>query len=210
MQDQYLKLPRLNPDALSRCERLLRDWESMAGTDNSVDGCAEELRAALYQTGAATMADVELLPLPEGYDKYDPPLLYDGQMFVEGQMRSYARACVAHAIAAKDAEIDTLRTLSEDTVRDSTNKIEALRAEVERSERYAEQSERERLWAEARAERLAEEVERMACELVDAITRADKLAEALRRYRNEVPIGHQPHMLAHEVDDLLREQEEGK
>lgn len=26
---------------------------------------------------------------------------------------------------------------------------------------------------------------------------------ALRRYRNEVPLGHQPHMLAHEVDALL-------
>lgn len=37
--------------------------------------------------------------------------------------------------------------------------VEALRAEMERSERYAEQSERERLWAEARAERLAEALE---------------------------------------------------
>lgn len=34
-----------------------------------------------------------------------------------------------------------------------------------------------------------------------------RLAEALRRYRNEVPLGHQPHMLAHEVDTLLRDQE---
>lgn len=33
-----------------------------------------------------------------------------------------------------------------------------------------------------RAERLREEVERVTCELMDAITRADKLAEALRRY----------------------------
>lgn len=56
MQGQYLKLPRLYPDALSRVEKLLRDWECMAGTDNSVDGCAEELRDALYRkddTGAA-------------------------------------------------------------------------------------------------------------------------------------------------------------
>jgi len=48
------------------------------------------------------------------------------------------RACVSSATAPLQAE------------------IEALRAEVERSERYAEQSERERLWAEERAERLAE------------------------------------------------------
>src|SRR5690606_37013079 len=33
--------------------------------------------------------------------------------------------------------------------------------------------------AEARAERLEAEVERVTCELMDAITRADKLAEAL-------------------------------
>lgn len=38
--------------------------------------------------------------------------------------------------------------------------------------------------------------------------RAERLAEALRRYRNDVPLGHQPHMLAHEVDALLRDREE--
>lgn len=31
----------------------------------------------------------------------------------------------------------------------------------------------------------------------------DEALAALRRYRNEVPLGHQPHMLAHEVDALL-------
>jgi hypothetical protein len=31
----------------------------------------------------------------------------------------------------------------------------------------------------------------------------NELAEALRRYRTEVPLGHQPPMLAHEVDALL-------
>jgi hypothetical protein len=30
-----------------------------------------------------------------------------------------------------------------------------------------------------------------------------ELAETLRRYRNEVPLGHQPHMLAYEVDAIL-------
>lgn len=38
----------------------------------------------------------------------------------------------------------------------------------------------------------------------------DALAEALRRYRKEVPLGHQPHMLAHEVDALLAELEKEK
>jgi len=65
--------------------------------------------------------------------------------------------------------------------------IEALRAEVDESDAVL------RVWRRRTAE---------------AEARADKLAEALRRYRNEVPLGHQPHMLAHEVDDLLRDQEE--
>ena len=52
---------------------------------------------------------IELLPLPEGYDKYSPPRLYDGQMFHEGQMRAYARANSARAIAPLQAEIEALR-----------------------------------------------------------------------------------------------------
>ena len=31
----------------------------------------------------------------------------------------------------------------------------------------------------------------------------DELLALLRRYRNETPLGHQPHMIAHEVDALL-------
>ena len=53
--------------------------------------------------------NIKLLPLPEGYDKYNPPRLYDGQMFHEGQMRAYARANSARAIAPLQAEIETLR-----------------------------------------------------------------------------------------------------
>lgn len=34
--------------------------------------------------------ETDLLPMPEGYDKYSPPRLYDGQMFHGGQMRAYA------------------------------------------------------------------------------------------------------------------------
>ena len=51
----------------------------------------------------------KLLPLPEGYDKHSPPRLYDGQMFHEGQMRAYARANSARAIALLQAEIEALR-----------------------------------------------------------------------------------------------------
>ncbi|HEY8342643.1 MAG TPA: hypothetical protein VIK75_06555 [Calditerricola sp.] len=57
-----------------------------------------------------------------------------------------------------------------------TNRVQAaearadkLQAEVERSERYAEQSERERLWAEERAERLADAL-RLAEEHINALT----------------------------------------
>jgi len=76
-------------------------------------------------------ADVELLPLPENVevDKHLPTgvriYAYDATT-----LKNYALANVAHAILDKDAEIDAMRTLLEDTVRDSTNKIEALRAEV--------------------------------------------------------------------------------
>jgi hypothetical protein len=37
----------------------------------------------------------------------------------------------------------------------------------------------------------------------EAADRIEKLEAALRRYRNETPLGHQPHMIAHEVDMLL-------
>jgi hypothetical protein len=53
--------------------------------------------------------EIELLPLPDGYDKYNPPRLYDGQMFHEGQMRAYARANSARAIAPLQAEIERLQ-----------------------------------------------------------------------------------------------------
>lgn len=33
----------------------------------------------------------------------------------------------------------------------------------------------------------------------------EKLRALLARYRNETPLGHQPHMIAHEVDEALRE-----
>lgn len=45
--------------------------------------------------------------------------------------------------------------------------------------------------------------------LIHAMNALEELqAEVLLRYRNEIPLGCQPHMLAHEVDDLLRDREE--
>lgn len=35
--------------------------------------------------------------------------------------------------------------------------------------------------------------------------RVQELERLLRRYRNETPLGHQPHMIAHEVDAALQE-----
>lgn len=36
----------------------------------------------------------------------------------------------------------------------------------------------------------------------------DELLAILLRYRNETPLGHQPHMIAHEVDAILAKHKE--
>jgi hypothetical protein len=95
-----------------------------------------------------------------------PTKIEPGNLFLWNwrQMQVYAQACVAHATASKDAE------------------IEALRAEVER----------------------------VTCELMDAITRADKLAEALREAQPFIGwSGSYPELHA-KIDALLRDQEEGQ
>ena len=33
----------------------------------------------------------------------------------------------------------------------------------------------------------------------------ERTVEALQRYRDETPLGHQPHMIAHGVDEILKE-----
>ncbi len=71
-------------------------------------------------------ADIELLPLPES-DCQPNALRW---LFPVGQrerVQDYARACVAHTTAAKDAEIEALRSRLEDSVRDGLN--EHCRAE---------------------------------------------------------------------------------
>jgi len=42
-------------------------------------------------------------------------------------------------------------------------------------------------------------------ELAAALTQSDKALEFLQVYRNDTPLGHQPHMIAHEVDQFLKE-----
>ena len=65
----------------------------------------------------------------------------------------------------------------------------------------------ERELVTARAE-LAEVKEQLRLCNVDQFTTAAELAEAkafLHVYRNDTPLGNQPHMLAHEVDKFLKE-----
>lgn len=111
------------------------------------------------------------IELPQGYA--ERPFDYSGDLYIEGQMRAYARANVARAIAAKDAEIDALRTRLEDTVRDSTNKIEALRAEVAEWKRVAAAQAGLHDEAEARAKRL----EKMLSAYQAAVNKIDDLIE---------------------------------
>jgi chromosome segregation ATPase len=99
-------------------------------------------------------AKTDLPPLPEPNGSYTNP--YDGD-----DLEAYAHARVAHAIAPLQAEIDTLRTRLEDTVRDSTNKIEALRAEVTEWKRVAAAQAELHGEAEARANKMEAEVERL-------------------------------------------------
>ena len=132
-------------------------------------------------------ADIELLPLPEGVDVIFSP---DGNgaaldVFTPEQVQDYARANVAHATAAKDAE------------------IEALRAEVGQEQDYAAGAARRVLMAqiaqrraEARAERLAEALRLIAAPIrPDGTWNRDREAcrqiarDALRDHDQEVGNG---------------------
>ncbi|HRP74547.1 MAG TPA: hypothetical protein PKZ27_03065 [Rhodocyclaceae bacterium] len=132
------------------------------------------------------------------------------------------RAALQEAIAAKDAEVARWREAAEwqgamtkelllyqDEAVAGRAKIEALRAEMERLKRiefcwgeWLEKTE----WVQQTCKPKELGMHRadvMRLRLEQAEARAERLAGALRRYRDEVPLGHQPHMLAHEVDDLL-------
>lgn len=57
----------------------------------------------------------------------------------------------------------------------------------------------EELYPQSAIDTLRAEVERLRKEV-------QRLTAFLRRYRDEVPLGHQPHMIAHEVDAALAAQ----
>ena len=59
----------------------------------------------------------------------------------------------------------------------------------------------ESLWDAA--QRVLSERDRLRAELAEC-------QRLLHRYRNETPLGHQPHMIAHEVDAALAAKGEGK
>ena len=126
------------------------------------------------------MADVELLPCSVEHElRVDAAIIRNG---IDG----------VHEPINREALADRLDRYAHAAAAQSAE-IEALRAEVERLRTDRDS------WEQQASDRVADwHAEHL---------RAERLAEALRRYRNEVPIGHQPHMLAHEVDDLLREQE---
>lgn len=42
--------------------------------------------------------------------------------------------------------------------------------------------------------------------VVSMLSEIERLRACLRRYRTETPLGHQPHMIAHEADELLSPQ----
>lgn len=49
----------------------------------------------------------------------------------------------------------------------------------------------------------AEREAKLVAQLDEAWKQRDRLAELLRQYRDRVPLGYQPHMLAYEADEAL-------
>lgn len=130
-------------------------------------------------------ADIELLPLP-AEDYVDDEGLWEKRHgpYIPEQMEDYARACVAHATAAQDAEIERLRAdksdleaaleylkahkenaaMNQDGIikalseaRDEQGaEIHRLRAELKIAKGQAEFYRTTRNWNQQKAERLAE------------------------------------------------------
>ena len=101
------------------------------------------------------MTDIEMLPLPKWC--YADKHLHVGSAAIRKEMRAYARACVAHATAARDAEIERLRA-----------EVDAVWASMPRDARYLDPP-------DGGCVPLHEQVRRMAADA----TRAERLAEAL-------------------------------
>lgn len=156
-------------------------------------------------------AETDLPPLPEPVAvKYPDSGLRDDEHALRlwaahgydtGGEPLFSAEQLREATAPLQAEIDALRTRLEDTVRDSTNKIEALRAEVAEWKRVAAAQAELHGDSEARAERMVEalrewwaahrplgwtEDQHRACPYVNLPTDTDKaLAEALLRDQEE-------------------------
>lgn len=139
----------------------------------------------------------------------DHTLLFE-EMTLFRDAASLVRQLQAAEQSAWHAGLDAGR----ESVGAKSAEIETLKAEVAAQRARADAMAGEAIKHEDRAEQLRTEVARRVEGFADRAeqleARAERLADALRRYRNEVPLGHQPHMLAHEVDALLRDQEEGK
>ena len=114
------------------------------------------------------------------------------QIIPDNLIRDYARANVAHATAAKDAEIEALRA-----------EVRRLNFEVDAAAIYGDDRDAHYLQAETRAERLAEAGLR-----VTAAFRA--LGETTAWTRAAEKARHECEAAMTDLDALLREQEEGK
>ena len=129
---------------------------------------------------------VPMLPLPD----------WGGaQIIPDNLIRDYARANVAHATAAKDAEIEALRA-----------GVRRLNFEVDAAAIYGDDRDAHYLQAETRAERLAEAL-RDTREYVTAALQAQREAFAGHEDCSDIP-GIEADL--HKIDALLREQEVGK
>jgi len=135
------------------------------------------------------VADVELLPCSVEHElRADAAIIRSWIDVANGPINREALADrldrYANAAAELTAEVEALRAEVAEA-REFRDKIanaignEQLRRFIEKHGEPVPLTIRMQE-AEARAERLLAEVERVTCELMDAITRADKLEEALR------------------------------
>ncbi len=129
---------------------------------------------------------IKLLPLPEARK----PDEYGVGWFTAGQMHAY----VEQATAELRGLLERRRKKHEATF------LELAISQRERAEavQRAEKAEAEVFRNEADVDSLKHHLRALQAE-------ADRLRALLTRYRNETPLGHQPHMIAAEVDATLKE-----
>ena len=133
---------------------------------------------------------IKLPPLPEARK----PDEYGVGWFTAGQVHNYATLAVEHNAAELRGLLERRRKKHEATF------LELAISQRERAEavQRAEKAEAEVFRNEADVDSLKHHLRALQAE-------ADRLRALLTRYRNETPLGHQPHMIAHEVDTTLKE-----